>query len=126
MDEQVVLNKGVSLPTTRDPDWYIPEGNIILALACGTENSDGGILFRVFKSQLAKHSTFYQDMFSLPQPPAREGAEGDREELYDGCQVLRLNDSISDLRSLFDLIWNIPRVSFAQSFLTCWSYPDRM
>ncbi|KAG8847867.1 hypothetical protein FRB96_001382 [Tulasnella sp. 330] len=101
---RVIPSTKVGLPNARDPDWYIPEGNIVLALGCGTDGD--GVLFRVLKSQLVKQSTVFEDMFSLPQPP-EEHAEGDV-EMYDDCQVLRLDDSIFDLRSTFDLIWNIP------------------
>lgn len=51
-------------PTPHKTLWY-NDGNIILA--------SNRHLFRVYKGQLAQHSSVFRDMFSLPQAPLPSG-----------------------------------------------------
>ncbi|KAG8877768.1 hypothetical protein FRB97_003140, partial [Tulasnella sp. 331] len=88
-----------NLPNNKDSDFYFPDGNIILAVGCGRHDE---CLFRVLKSQLAKSSEFFRDMFSLPQP------DGAGSEMLDDCCVLRLDDETASIRNTFRLLWDIP------------------
>ncbi|KAJ7037817.1 hypothetical protein C8F04DRAFT_1091632 [Mycena alexandri] len=48
--------------------------------------------FRVNRDILARHSSVFQDMFLLPQPP--------NEETVDGCHIVHLSDSATDVHLL--------------------------
>ena len=73
----------------RDPDLWLPDGNIVV--------TSRNIAFRVHKSILAHHSEVFCDLFSLPgdAPVAVD-------DMMDGCQVVALDsDEPADLRHLF-------------------------
>ncbi|KLO06635.1 hypothetical protein SCHPADRAFT_805580, partial [Schizopora paradoxa] len=68
--------------------WY-DDGNIILA-------SDRH-LFRVYKGQLAQHSSVFRDMFSLPQAPLPSGASDASggvtdDDHWTGIPIVRMAD----------------------------------
>lgn len=79
--------------------------NILLEIVLQAENT----LFRVHKSLLARHSGFFHDMFTLPQPEA-DGkspsvhSSGDIE----GCQVLHLHDAPEDVANLLTALVDGP------------------
>lgn len=60
--------------------WY-PDGSIIFQ----AEN----VLFRVYSGLLASHSSFFSDLFSLPQP--------ETQERYQGVPVVQIQDTANDL-----------------------------
>ena len=66
-------------------------------------------LFRVHKSLLARHSDFFHDLFTLPQPEL-DGkslsvhSSGDIE----GCQVLCLHDAPEDVANLLTALVDGP------------------
>ncbi|KZP04394.1 hypothetical protein FIBSPDRAFT_405005 [Athelia psychrophila] len=80
----------------RSDIWY-DDGNVILQ-AEGTQ-------FRVHKSILAQSSTVFNDMFSLPQPPAKDA------EMLEGCPIVHLFDSAQEVRYILQAI-------FQQKYLT--------
>ncbi|KAJ7735564.1 hypothetical protein DFH07DRAFT_753823 [Mycena maculata] len=47
-------------------------------------------LFRVYRGVLAAQSPIFRDTFAIPQPPTQE--------TYEGCPLVVLHDSASDLR----------------------------
>lgn len=66
-------------------------------------------LFRVHKSLLARHSGFFHDLFTLPQP------ETDAKSLpvhsvggIEGCEVLRLHDAPEDVANLLTALVDGP------------------
>lgn len=79
-------------------------------------------MFRVHKAFLARHSVFFRDMFSLPQPqddpssstrPSTDvGGTVDRGEMQEveGCPTLRLHDSPDDVASLLYALYDGPYV----------------
>ncbi|KAF7323582.1 BTB domain-containing protein [Mycena kentingensis (nom. inval.)] len=72
---------------TRSPDHWLEDGSIVLQV----ESTQ----FRVAKSTLAKHSTVFSDMFSLPLPPEEPHVEG--------CPVVVLSgDSAGDWTHLLN------------------------
>ncbi|KAI9454465.1 hypothetical protein BJY52DRAFT_1225079 [Lactarius psammicola] len=73
----------------------IPDANIIIR---SSDRAD----FRVHKSVLALSSPFFEDSFSLPQPP-----DG---EIVDGLPVVQLSEDAELLNSLVSLLYPIPPV----------------
>ena len=78
---------------------WLEDGNVVLVA--------GKTAFRVLRSVLSKHSSVFEDMFMIPQPPDAE--------TFEGCPAIQLQDADHDvevvLRALFDtyvfLIWNV-------------------
>ena len=81
---------------TRDSDFWFEDGNIILVA--------GSVAFRVYKGLLAEHSTVFGNMFDVAQAPPDPSAD-----MAEGCPVVPLFDSPSDLRGLFRLIYPLSR-----------------
>jgi hypothetical protein len=80
-------------------------------------------LFRVHKSQLARHSPFFRDLFSLPQPSADNTTSSptvvangnaplqiDTTNEIEGCPVLRLYDTAEDVENLLMALYDGPYV----------------
>lgn len=63
--------------------WY-DDGSIILATST--------MLFRVYRGTLSRHSPFFRDLFSLPQPDA-----GNNENTLDGIPIVELHDDPTQL-----------------------------
>lgn len=104
----------------RHPEFWFFDGSIVLV----AERT----MFRVHKAFLARHSVFFRDMFSLPQPQedpssstkpsnvrpvsgdgASIGDGGEMEEV-EGCSTLRLHDSPDDVASLLYALYDGPYV----------------
>ena len=103
----------------RHPEFWFFDGSIVLVAE--------RVMFRVHKAFLARHSVFFRDMFSLPQPkegqePSRSNANaamesssrltvckpcGDLGEV-EGCATLRLHDSPDDVASLLYALYDGP------------------
>lgn len=104
----------------KHPDLWFPDGSVsvsspvpfgttltTLQIVLRAENT----LFRVHKSLLARHSGFFHDLFTLPQP------EGDAKSFshsvhasgdIEGCQVLRLHDAPEDVANLLTALVDGP------------------
>jgi hypothetical protein len=74
----------------RDAPWY-DDGSVVLQAELKQ--------FRVHRSILSMNSVIFKDMFSLAQP----SAEG---EVVDGCPVIHLSDSATDLRYVLEAFYN--------------------
>ena len=76
--------------STRHPDLWFDDGSIVLNVET--------TLFRVHRTTLSKHSTVFEDMFSIPQPPDQATIEG--------CPIVKKPDSARDfaylLKALYD------------------------
>ncbi|PCH43108.1 hypothetical protein WOLCODRAFT_103090 [Wolfiporia cocos MD-104 SS10] len=75
---------------TRDTSFWFPDGNIVLV---AQEDA-----FRVHQSVLSRGSTFFREMFGVPQPL-------DSEKL-DGSYVIRLADRSDDVRCLLRVLYD--------------------
>ena len=73
---------------TKDSEFWYEDGTIILIAR--------NIEFRVYRGPLAKHSPFFRDMLSMPQPAA--ASHFPVSELNFDCPVIHLTDSPEDLR----------------------------
>ncbi|KAG8984576.1 hypothetical protein FRB95_001873 [Tulasnella sp. JGI-2019a] len=80
------------------------DGNIILAVGSGR---DDACLFRVYRTQLAMQSEVFRDMLNLPRTTSETKNES-KSEMLDDVPVLRMDDSVKDVRSTFALLWDIP------------------
>ena len=90
--------------------WFL-DGSVILR----AENT----LFRVHISQLSRHSTFFRDLFSLPQPPrgvrrrtlSGSSSNSVRDDgLLEGCPVVYLYDIAEDVGNLLTALYDGPYV----------------
>jgi BTB/POZ domain len=70
----------------------VPDANIII-------RSSDNVNFRVHKSLLVMTSSFFKDLFSLPQP-----SDG---EVVDGLPVVRLPECSELLNSLFSVLYPV-------------------
>jgi hypothetical protein len=79
--------------------------NTLLEIVLQAENT----IFRVHKSLLARHSGFFHDLFTLPQPEA-DGKSSSVHSSGDieGCQVLRLHDAPEDVANLLTALVDGP------------------
>jgi len=78
----------------RHPQFWVPDGNVVLDIQ--------GTLFRLHKSRLAQHSTYFSDLFRVEndahfgQVKPEVGAAAKREEISEiviqGCPVFRLEN----------------------------------
>ena len=77
------------------PDLWFSDGSVVLKAE--------STLFRVHKSQLARRSLFFRDLFSLPQPASDAvGLDG----AFDDCPLLVLHDSAEDLSNLLKALYD--------------------
>ena len=88
------------IPDTSDPSFVplllnVPDASIIV-------RSSDQVNFRVHKSLLAMSSPFFEDMFSLPQPPD--------DETVDGLPVVQLSEDSGVLNCLFSLLYPISTI----------------
>ena len=71
-------------------DFWFRDGNIVIIA--------GSAAFKVHRGQLERHSEFFSDLFSIPQPI--------KQDLIDGCSYVELPDCPSDvfyfLSALYD------------------------
>ena len=79
--------------------------------------SDGSVvlqaestLFRVHKSQLARRSIVFSDMFTLPQPVVSTSHATFSDESHEGCPVVRLHDTAADVANLLLALYDGPCV----------------
>jgi len=80
---------------TRDEDFYFEDGSVILS----ARDADGDrVNFRVHKSVLAKQSSVFKDMFSIPSP-----AEVDT---YDGLPLVHLHDEAKELKEFLRVMYD--------------------
>lgn len=82
---------------TRHPDLWFNDGSVILKAET--------VLFRVHMSILSRHSVFFKDMFTLPQPPESSSTQA-QDEIVEGCPVVSLQDSPDDLASLLVALYD--------------------
>ncbi|KAL4244120.1 hypothetical protein ABKN59_009448 [Abortiporus biennis] len=93
-------SKGVAIEgeLTRHPTLWFHDGSVVLRAQ--------QTLFKVHISQLSRHSIFFRDMFSLPQPDPSNSTGS--EPTYDGCLLLHLDDSAEDLAHLLNAVYDGP------------------
>ncbi|KAJ3513920.1 hypothetical protein NLJ89_g2689 [Agrocybe chaxingu] len=76
----------------RSENFWLDDGNIILQ----AENTQ----FRVHKSMLARQSTIFKDMFSIPQPTKP------LDPVIEGCPVVALSDKTSDVECMLSIFYD--------------------
>lgn len=81
-------------------DPWFDDGNIVLIA--------GGKSFKVYRGTLSVHSPIFKDMFECPQP-------ADQEETIEGCAVVRLQDSASDVRHVLRALFHGEYIASSQS-----------
>ena len=92
----------IALDLRRHPDLWFDDGSVI----CQAEDT----LFKVHMSQLSRHSVFFRDMFSLPQPQA--GPANFAVHLDDDQEiaVIYLHDKAEDVGNLLTALYDGPYV----------------
>jgi hypothetical protein len=83
--------------TTYDnhPSLYLLDGNIVLVAPRSTHDF---VAFRVHRSLLAKVSTVFESMFTIPN--------GDNVEKYDGAPLVVMNDGAEQLEMLLRMMYH--------------------
>lgn len=76
-------------PTPTRSKIWMPYGDIILQ----AESTQ----FRVNRDVLAKQSSVFSDMFSVPQPP--------NEPTVEGCPVVHVSDTAKDWEMLLEVLY---------------------
>jgi len=76
--------------------WY-SDGSVVLVADKSHKTA-----FRVHGTILAAHCEVFRDMFAMPQPATPDA----NTETYEGCQVLRLQDSPTDLKHFLKTIYD--------------------
>ncbi|KAI0803268.1 hypothetical protein BC629DRAFT_1438312 [Irpex lacteus] len=92
------------------PELWFEDGNIELI----AEN----VSFRVHKTVLAGSSDFFKDMFSLPQPPPEEPAEGEAQPMQTEIPRLETSETAEDLAYFLDAMYNCLRYFQKDSQIT--------
>jgi hypothetical protein len=80
---------------SRDEDLYFEDGSVVIS----ANNVDGDLVyFKVHKSVLAKQSTVFKDMFSLPSPSDID--------TYDGLPLVHVHDDAKDFKQFLQAIYD--------------------
>jgi hypothetical protein len=79
-----------SVPIVRHPDFYLPDGSVVLILE--------GTALRIHQSVLARHSEVFNGMWDVPQPSSYEN--------YDGCPCVHLSDSLDDFVEIVKVLYD--------------------
>ena len=85
----------VATPRTRDSELWFDDGNIVFVAQ--------QTAFRVHKSLFARHSEFFRDTFSLPQPTDPGSTEA--AESIEGCPIVRVHESAADMGLLLKTMY---------------------
>ncbi|CAA7266007.1 unnamed protein product [Cyclocybe aegerita] len=83
---------GTNSPFKRHESLWLEDGNVILQ----AEDTQ----FRVHRSMLARHSTIFKDIFSIPQQ------DQIMDPIVDGCPVVSLSDSAEDLEHILLIFYD--------------------
>ncbi|KAF8149053.1 hypothetical protein B0H34DRAFT_734667 [Crassisporium funariophilum] len=81
---------GVKDPIVRHPEFYFPDGSVVLIVE--------RTAFRVHQSVLARHSEVFNGMWDVPQPP--------QVDMYDGCPTVWLTDSKNDFTDVMRVLYD--------------------
>ncbi|KAG6331415.1 hypothetical protein ID866_7674 [Astraeus odoratus] len=73
-----------------EKELWFDDGNVVLQAE--------GKQFKVHRGILSAHSQIFKDMFSCPQPP-------DKDEIVEGCPVVHLQDSASDILHILNALY---------------------
>ena len=76
-------------PVRHETMWF-EDGNVVLI----AEN----VALKLHRGVLARQSVVFQDMFAIPQPESTE--------VFDGCPVVHLYDSASDLAIFIEILYD--------------------
>lgn len=74
----------------RHPDLWFDDGSVVLKVQ--------KTMFKVHRTLLSSHSIVFADMFSVPQPAARDQIEG--------CPVVDVPDAANDFTYLLTAIYD--------------------
>lgn len=70
----------------RRSDLWFEDGNVVLEAE--------GTFFKVYRGNLARHSSVFAAMFSFPQPKT----QSDPSESVEGCPIVHMPDAATHLR----------------------------
>ncbi len=103
MQEDATTSLSVPKPLVKHVDLWFSDGSVVLQAE--------STLFRVHKSQLARRSVVFSDMFTLPQPVVATSHATIADETSEGCPVVSLHDSAEDVANLLLALYDGPCVS---------------
>ncbi|KAF8885885.1 hypothetical protein CPB84DRAFT_1788044 [Gymnopilus junonius] len=83
---------GTEIPIVRHPEFYFPDGSIVMIVE--------RTAFRVHQSILARHSEVFAALWDVPQPR--------NTDLYDGCPKVELQgDSLNDFMDVMRVLYDV-------------------
>ncbi|KAG9017522.1 hypothetical protein FRB90_000947 [Tulasnella sp. 427] len=94
--EAMSVDEGTSR-ISRHQEFYYEDGNLCLLA--------GSVVLRLLKSQLARQSTVFADMFTVGGDQSALKLQG---ETYDGAPLVRVTESADDWTVVCRLLWNPP------------------
>ncbi|KAF8963105.1 hypothetical protein BDZ97DRAFT_1821782 [Flammula alnicola] len=77
-------------PIVRHPEFYFSDGSVVVIVE--------RTAFRIHQSVLARHSEVFNGMWDVPQPS--------KAEMYDGCPMVVLSDSVNDFVDVMRVIYD--------------------
>lgn len=94
----------LNLKCEKHSDLWFLDGSVILKAQ--------STLFRVHMSQLSRHSLFFKDLFSLPQPPScltdHDPSLNAIKDAHEGIPLIPLQDDADDVANLLTALYDGP------------------
>ena len=93
----------------RHETYWLDDGNVILAV--------NDTLFRVHKSLLARHSTFFDGLFKVPTPYLQAGEAEESPDHYEGLPIVKMvDDEVEGVEQVLRLLYDPWSVSVYQIY----------
>lgn len=108
--KDIAISSSSQEPLLKHVDLWFSDGSVVLQAE--------STLFCVHKSQLARRSVVFSDMFTLPQPVVSTSHATFADESYESCPVVRLHDSAEDVANLLLALYDGPWVLFISGLST--------
>ncbi|KAI0699088.1 hypothetical protein BC835DRAFT_1541450 [Cytidiella melzeri] len=88
-----------------DTSIWMSDGNLVIAVEDPGDDLEMTYAFKCHMSVLAKHSTVFEALFTLPQSP-------DQAETYDGVPLVVLPDPYPDVKELLQMLYDPSRLPY--------------
>lgn len=83
------------------PKLWFDDGSLVIQAS--------SVRYRIHRTIVCQHSAIFRDMMAMPQP---DDGSLDNENTFDGCPLVKLEDSSDDLSMLLEALYNLEYVQF--------------